>query len=907
MPTTDGDFERTFADLAFATLRDRAPSLFDYLVGFQVLDANEEQTHAVGVFGCKVGEEWVYLPVFFANGELKGSELMYLKDQDMFVPLQENWVSYVLNRRPYVLGEASSMSRRDLTNSPADFTSFAYNPNSYSKTASVTDRCQCWRHGALQPWARPVVEGVRGLRTKLAAYRAADARLDLHNFVRDNGPTVNRALLNMMLKNATVGEAVLAFYPPERLMVANYDFTGLNMDAKIRAEKQANSMMGYAKSPTLATGPAPVAKAPVGGMAAKPAMPQAAAPAAGSVKTAADMQYAAGDRYARTATGGSKVRYMLPGDFASRGDRDARDVLARAMGTNDLTKVATDKQEYCEAKPTAPESDHKPLPWEHGKKTYPKDVEVITRSDIESQNYQPVLKDSEKERLMKGEIVIKDNRSDASRVYRAEYPKTLTKPDGTGVYRMVSKAGSDLTDILVIAAPMTIGAGQTNCVTAVTLDKRQSVNVDPSALAVTQSYTSPGDWDRFFDAQPKIDSMQSGESYVIITANGRGSIPFKVLHKRENTDGTTEVWVDDECCVERFGDYNRSKGAYIRYSKTGGRVPVPAYTGSDGRNVDWRSGRHIVIGERDGGMVAVGDTLFVPSGARVFHVKESNGYRFPAPGSSEDAMLYLLATQMVKPMKVYAHGYGDYSVTDAEKTSAHMGRLDALRHLIVDQGLRQKAAEDLLTEADRNRGVRVLVRYPDGHPLAPAEKRAYGEPGGDSPYLGAGPTAPAQPEQYYSTDSLTGVPTVQPQSSFMVAPDLMTQSSDRQHYNPDPKLDQNPYQLTQDAAATGQKDVLDAGVVGSLLKVVDSDSLVDKYLGDMFLGMDRVGRVLFLYYQHNDAFRERYGDEDMQELEDSLKNTFKGTGDLVLFLKQRTVEENPEQNKTEVDLTPTAN
>ena len=43
----DADFERTFADLAHASLRDRAPILLDHLVGFQLLDKSDDDSHAV--------------------------------------------------------------------------------------------------------------------------------------------------------------------------------------------------------------------------------------------------------------------------------------------------------------------------------------------------------------------------------------------------------------------------------------------------------------------------------------------------------------------------------------------------------------------------------------------------------------------------------------------------------------------------------------------------------------------------------------------------------------------------------------------------------------------------------------------------------------------------------------------
>jgi hypothetical protein len=45
----EAEFERTFADLAHARLRDRAPGLLDYMVGFQLLDKSDDDTHAVGV------------------------------------------------------------------------------------------------------------------------------------------------------------------------------------------------------------------------------------------------------------------------------------------------------------------------------------------------------------------------------------------------------------------------------------------------------------------------------------------------------------------------------------------------------------------------------------------------------------------------------------------------------------------------------------------------------------------------------------------------------------------------------------------------------------------------------------------------------------------------------------------
>jgi len=98
-------FESSFSNLAFAYLKDRAPQLLDYVLGFQLIEKSEDNDRAVGVFGFKVGPQLLYGPVFFINGELKGHELLYLKDSDTFVPMKENWINYVLGRKPNVIGE----------------------------------------------------------------------------------------------------------------------------------------------------------------------------------------------------------------------------------------------------------------------------------------------------------------------------------------------------------------------------------------------------------------------------------------------------------------------------------------------------------------------------------------------------------------------------------------------------------------------------------------------------------------------------------------------------------------------------------------------------------------------------------------------------------------------------------
>jgi len=84
--------------------------------------------------------------------------------------------------------------------------------------------------------------------------------------------------------------------------------------------------------------------------------------------------------------------------------------------------------------------------------------------------------------------------------------------------------------------------------------------------------------------------------------------------------------------------------------------------------------------------------------------------------------------------------------------------------------------------------------------------------------------------------------------------------------------------------------VFDISVLGGLVKTTQVSDKINEFLKDIILGNDRIGRLLFMFYWHNEKFIDQYGDEDISELEDLLRNVFESNGDLVLFLKQKSVE-----------------
>ena len=112
----------------------------------------------------------------------------------------------------------------------------------------------------------------------------------------------------------------------------------------------------------------------------------------------------------------------------------------------------------------------------------------------------------------------------------------------------------------------------------------------------------------------------------------------------------------------------------------------------------------------------------------------------------------------------------------------------------------------------------------------------------------------------------------------------------------DPRLpDPKTMAIGYNASQSGQKEVFDTSMIGTLIKSVRDDTMVDRHLGDLMGGLDKIGRILFSFYWHKDKFEDRYGKKDMPELEDNLRNSFEQMGDLLLFLKQKTIDSYPDE------------
>jgi hypothetical protein len=743
--STDANFERTFADLAYARLRDKAPSLLDDLIGFQLVDKNDDETHAVGVFGFKVSSEWVYAPVFFINGELKGHELMYIKSQDAFVPLIESWVNYLLNRRPPVLGEGEPTPKNQLALNQPDFDLFARTPHLGSKYASARRSMKTIYKGLDDDYKPFMSVFLPQNWPNSEKYAGLTQRCHLPNFLKTAGQEAVYTLIKTMRDDVKFANAVLRYYDIKDLVNVNYS---------------------------------------------KP-----------TVKRAAD------------------------GDTKIEG--------------------------------TAPK------------------VVVITRSDDGSAEAQG-LSEAEKKKLMKDQYVVKDERSDdkKARMYKSQISRQLENPSENGFYEVLTTYGT-AERVLILTAPDKVGyTPKSGTAVVVCPNGKRFGNYYATDVFISKRL-SKEDWKKCFESDFVDPKQLKVDQYGMLVAPdaGNGTMVFEVTSKHTNGEGQTEMQVRGHCCI------NESSRVY-NPARINNAPRAIAYSHEDDCCIE-----SIVLTGKDGDRsTQIGKTMFIPNTWKAIQLPNvwKDGMGGAADlGSLSECVLQLYKTAQQGDKGVYRLQLRTDGINYMPVINGHvcnsMSKLACLKHLIVQQNFSQEDAEFLIKQARPRKAETFYVKQAQNQPISgyfpePPQGYEYGIP------------APIQYPQYE----------LQNLNESM--------GHNREHYRDNREMDGAVRQYAQEAAQTGQKEVLDTAVISGLVDTMDVDDAVDKYLSDLLLGLDRVGRILFMYYWHYDQFKERYGQQDMTELEDNLRNVFKNLGELALFLKQKTIE--PEMAETsEAELT----
>ncbi len=818
-----GQFEQAFASLGYLYIKDKAPRLLDFIVGFQLVDRNEDNTKAIGVFGFKVGKEWYYAPTFFLNGDLKGHEMLYVKSQDRFVPLKENWINYLIARKPRMLGKASPRSTHEMGGLMPDLLRLTHPPIG-AKYGS--DRPGPVPH--IAAWAVPSLPVLAAFQVKSAAcfshHQGLLARLDLRQTLADFG----------LLKYAY--EALYMRYPG---LKAGFDrFYGPSF-FRTMAERNLEE----------ASRPEPLVK------------------------------------LARS--------YILP-----PGQKKKSRFLVEA----EKPKTKKGSLQIFVHDPVAGGAS---LVYKQGEEDASKNKVDIDAPGGESFNL-PELDEAERERLLHDSVLIKDERDPhaVSEVYNTQVRTALANPDQNGIFSVLEKPGK-FSEMLVITAPLSGRGHETFAVLVRKGDPRSWLNVHPSGIWIRQDLVGKDatatDSDREFtdyiDGLGGTDSLKKDGRYLIIDPRGGGTCPFRVTE--DFGDGVYRVSWDDHArhgfdrpaglpsiADDRYGYSNRysSWDAVIRIAQT------------KGTRLRRTSNGELVVPEGCKVLELAapppppkGEDLF--SACSCHGVPDTGGSKAEPiePGDLADIQLMLHEKQAageLTPLAIQDLG-ADEIYLKTKKGGERMSHRSALISLVRDHGLGEGQARVLLKEAAaaRQLGARVsyLVKYAD-----------------DYTGLQPGPGAPAFPQPYYGTEQVGPYArqAIFPQEELQPVPGISSMLTDPSTYDPWHMPDQQSMTVAENAADSGQKEIFDTAAFSGMLKAVRQESLVDKHLGDLMDALDRLLRLLFMLFWHQEEFADRYGKSEIPELEDGLRNAAESLGDIVLYLKERS--DMPESSLTSV-------
>lgn len=738
----DQDFEKAFATLAYTELEQKAPGLFPYLVGFQLIKKDDKDTHAIGVFGFHVGHQWYYGPVFWLNGRIKGYELLYIASQDIFVPLQESWINYLTNRQPYILGDAEKRTPTQMGVMAPDFTIFRRSPLLKTSSDIHDEFINADKSAMLKQLthSEPLTDLIARMPAKCAC-----------------------VLLRHMKEDAKFAEAVYTFYDPKDIMEA-----------------------------------------------------------------------------------------------------------VNAAAGRELWKTAEEKPEV--------------KPYVSGKK---ETVTVLHGDQTDGVEKFKTLTTDEKEKLMTGAVVVQDKRDDRSisEVYSApEFSKTFQNPSNSGLWRVMLQDGKFET-AFVSTSPMSVGDSIVPpCVTLVSLDSKKYISTSSRAV-FAKAQLDPSKMQKFYEDLPGPKSMSIGDVGVLIAKDMKVTFPFRVLEVTTGKDGIKSYKVDVQDNIDNFSRYD-SKGPYAIKSYTGKDYVEYGYDEYDrGHTIQILPGASKMTNLRD--VLVIGDeyTKFFKLGDAKKPAEKKTGdgmevrrsedpwYNWKKEnklnlGTNADIDYHLRKLGLNKLSMVY-DGHSEMEYSYRGERSRRISPNVALEQLITKVGMREKTASEIIKQARLNGRFDVLVKE--------AYALSFNQPGA------------AYDDMYRSAVTVP----------FEDSIPYPSQVKDRE---PAPIDDATFRQQASAAAASGQKDVFDVSVLVALARDSRMEDHLASFIKDIIIGNDRIGRILFLYYWHFNKFAEKYGDDDMIELEDLLKEVFKSAGELVLFLKQKSVEPEAVATESVVDL-----
>lgn len=791
MPTTvNTQFERSFATLAYAFVQEKAQKLMPYMIGFQVIQKSDDDTRAAGAFGFKIGDQWMYAPTFFINGDLKGYDLLYVKTPDLFIPCAENWINFILSHDPRTLGEGEAKTPRELGILPPDFRAYYRSPlqpgmKSADFNVDWEPGTEGWLVGSTVKGAgfhsedfdvSPLVDAL----TRDPKNADLDAATDLRNLVKDS--MLAKAAAQVIVWRPSMAEALGKFYDGSELAPPDLTKKAAPIaDAELQSLGLDRPLFNYYVR-DLAT--------------------------RGAISDQSDV--------------GKRVQKLL----FQKGLETPAELRANLPA---LTLVPDEVRHEIPA-PEAPAAQPVEL------------LEVATPRDD--------LSEKEAEALMIDGYAIRDLRKSASTAFEdSMLHEHVFSPTETGCYAVLGGDG-EWHEAFVCVNPRVPGRAERMAgYSLVTVGSRAAV-VKSGLVLASQ---------RLESKETKLETVALSSVPVPSSPGAYDPTPAPrafYMVAPDKSDATAVMFPKEKKDNGMLVSPHIPRVTYPRDT-----MEAPFEMSSDWVTCgDGSNAKAIIQGPR--AQAAYGSVV-LPETWKAVRVHAYPEFELGRP---DQAAYTLMKRANLQPVTVSKDG-GGFVIQAGENAGRYGGEKEAVWHLVSTHGLTADAAVAGIRQVEKKGCVRILVKHA-------------------APYM-----APSMHEldNVSTYDETYGYPITEHQQTRQPVDGLQDTYATDDTYARVPQ-DQRTMAAAEQAARSGEKEVMDVGVLASLVKAVDVNRFSDKYLKDLTRGLDRVGRLLFLYYWHYDKFADRYGKDEMEELESALQNTFKAVGDTVLFLKKKTVD-----------------
>lgn len=100
----DALFSQGFSDMAYSLLSTKMPDILNDVVTFKVIDTDIEKGYGIGAFVILKNNQPIYIPTVMADNAIKPLEIFYHKTNNVFLPLTQGWLDEVEKKSLSSLG-----------------------------------------------------------------------------------------------------------------------------------------------------------------------------------------------------------------------------------------------------------------------------------------------------------------------------------------------------------------------------------------------------------------------------------------------------------------------------------------------------------------------------------------------------------------------------------------------------------------------------------------------------------------------------------------------------------------------------------------------------------------------------------------------------------------------------------